>query len=359
MAKVKSHSKENSAALSAQESAGNERILSTSQSLESKRPAAVKKEATLHASSKSFRSNLTHPSKAHLAPIDRNLARYDIQPTLKNYQDGSAHDIDNRDSDDPHLVAAYVQEMYRYYREQEHRAVVRPYMRHQQTINATMRTVLIDWLCEVHHKLKFMPQTLFLTVNIVDRYLAKVNVLRRELQLIGTTALLIASKYEEICPANIDDLVEACAGIYSHGEMVETEETILKTLNYQLSIPTIYNFLVRYLNAAHPNLKLCCLSSYIAEGSLHSYGIMKKYKPSQLAAAAVLIGRKAIGRNIWSPTLLKYSDYREEDVVPIARDMIAKMTKEISSSTKLVSLRNKYGSSMLHKVASISLPSEI
>jgi hypothetical protein len=87
--------------------------------------------------------------------------------------------------------------------------------------------------------------------------------------------------------------------------------------------------------------------------------MMKKYKPSLLAAAAILIGRKAIGRNVWSPTLLKYSNYREEDVIPVARDMIAKMTKEMSSHTKLVSLRKKYGSSRLHKVVSISLPSEI
>jgi cyclin B len=250
--------------------------------------------------------------------------------------------------------------MYMYYREQEHRAVVGPYMHHQHAMNTTMRAVLIDWLFEVHLKLKFTPETLYLTVNIVDRYLTKkANVPRRELQLIGTTALLIASKYEEICPANIDDLVEACAGTYPYGEILETEETILKTLNYQISIPTIYTFLVRYLNAAHADIKLCYLSSYIAEGSLHSYGMMKKYKPSLLAAAAILIGRKAIGRNVWSPTLLKYSKYREEDVVPVARDMIAKMTKEMSSHTKLVSLRKKYGSRRLHKVVSISLPSEI
>jgi hypothetical protein len=352
--------KNNSAASSAQESMENDRIPSISVPLESKKPAAVKKEATLHARLKSFRSNPTQTSESHLAPIDLNLARYDYQPTLKNYQDGPAHNIDKRDSDDPFLVTAYVQDMYKYYREQEHRAVVGPYMRHQQAMNATMRAVLVDWLCEVHHKLKFTPETLYLTVNIFDRYLTKkANLLRRELQLIGTTALLIASKYEEIRPANIDDLVDACAGTYPFSEIVETEETILKTLNYQISIPTINNFLGRYLNAAHANLELCYLSSYIAEGSLHSYGMMKKYKPSLLAAAAVLIGRKAIGRNVWSPTLLKYSNYREEDVVPVARDMIAKMKKEMSSYTKLVSLRKKYGSSRLKKVSSISLPSEI
>lgn len=360
LAKGSVSSKINSAAFSAQESTANERILSISEPLEGNKPAAVKKEATLHASSKSFRGHLAQPSESQLAPIDLHLAQCDYQPTFKSYQDGPARNIDKRDSDDPLFVTAYVQDMYMYYREQEHRAVVGPYMHHQQAMNATTRAVLIDWLCEVHHKLKFTPETLYLTVNIVDRYLTKkANVLRRELQLIGTTALLIASKYEEICPANIDDLVEACDGTYPHGEIVETEETILKTLNYQISIPTIYNFLVRYLNAAHADIKLCYLSSYIAEGSLHSYGMMKKYKPSLLAAAAILIGRKAIGRNVWSPTLLKYSNYREEDVIPVARDLIAKMTKEMSSHTKLVSLRKKYGSSRLHKVVSISLPSEI
>ena len=49
-----------------------------------------------------------------------------------------------------------------------------------------------------------------------------------------------------------------------------------------------------------------------------SYGMLTRFKPSQLAAAAVLIGRKALGRNAWSPTLLKYSDYRREDVTPVA-----------------------------------------
>jgi cyclin B len=345
------YSESNSAGLMGRPSAKSDHVTSTPKPLfNSKKPAATK-EASLHKSSKTSKS---------LAPIDLNLSEYNPRPTSKNYRDAPARDIDKRDSGDPLLVTVYVQEIYKYYGEQEHRAVVRPYMHLQEAMNPTRRTVLIDWLCEVHHKLKFKPETLYLTVNIVDRYFAKkANVPKKELQLIGTTALLVASKYEEIVHANIDDLVEVCADTYSHSEILEMEETILKMLQYRLSIPTIYNFLVRYLNATQANFKLCYLSSYIAEGSLHSYDMMKKYKPSQLAAAAVLLGRKATGRNIWSPTLFKYSSYREEDVVPVARKMVAKMTKEISSSTKLASLRVKYGSGKLHKVASIALPSDI
>lgn len=68
----------------------------------------------------------------------------------------------------------------------------------QVEINAKMRTILADWLIEVHHKFELMPETLYLTINVLDRYLSMETVLRKELQLVGVSAMLIASKYEEI-----------------------------------------------------------------------------------------------------------------------------------------------------------------
>ena len=129
------------------------------------------------------------------------------------------------------------------------------------------------------------------------------------------------------------------------------EGKILKALNYQISIPTIYKFFVRYLNAGHANKKLIFLSSYILEESLLSYDMIK-YKPSQLAAAAVLIARNAVGRNNWSPNLLKYSEYREEDVILVARDMIAAKN---ALPPELVSFKNKYSCSSKFKAANITL----
>jgi cyclin B len=301
-------------------------------------------------------------TKAH---IDLKLEEYDIKPTYRNYQDapayqyGRAVDIDERDSGDLLCVTAYVKEIYQYHREQEHRSVARPTMHRQVAVTVNMRTMLVDWLSEVHHKLKFKAETFYLTVNIIDRYLAKkTDVARNKFQLVGTTALLIASKYEDIYPAEINDLVEACDSEYLSDEIVECEKAVLETLNYQLSIPTIYTFLLRYLNAAHATRELCYLVSYIAECTLHSYGMMTRFKPSQLAAAAVLIGRKALGRNAWSPTLLRYSDYRREDVTHVAELMIVNV-KQLISSTKLVYLSKKYGSKKFQGVATIKLPSEL
>jgi hypothetical protein len=68
----------------------------------------------------------------------------------------------------------------------------------QIDINAKMRSILVDWLIEVHRKFELMPETLFLTINIVDRFLSMKSVSRRELQLVGISSMLIASKYEEI-----------------------------------------------------------------------------------------------------------------------------------------------------------------
>ena len=68
----------------------------------------------------------------------------------------------------------------------------------QPEINFKMRSILMDWLTEVHRKFELMPETLYLTINIVDRYLSVKTVPRRELQLVGISSMLIACKYEEI-----------------------------------------------------------------------------------------------------------------------------------------------------------------
>lgn len=77
------------------------------------------------------------------------------------------------------------------------------YMHTQPEINEKMRSILIDWLVEVHVKFDLSPETLYLTINLIDRFLSLKTVPRRELQLLGVSALLIASKYEEIWPPQV------------------------------------------------------------------------------------------------------------------------------------------------------------
>lgn len=274
---------------------------------------------------------------------------------LSSYQySAPADDIDERDSDDPLCVTSYVEDMYEHFRFKESSTSVRPgYMQQQPQITENMRAILVDWLVEVHNKFKMVPETLYLTVNIIDRYLERNQVTKGKLQLVGVTALLIASKYEEIYPPELRDLVYICDRAYTKLQILNMEETILKSLQYQVTIPSAHAFLVRYLKAAHADRKIVQLSCFILDGTLQRYDLLK-YLPSELACAAVLIARTMVGRNAWSPTLLQYAKYREEDILPVARDVVAEHSA--SSSMELVAVTKKYSSSRYGSVADIPLP---
>jgi G2/mitotic-specific cyclin-B, other len=118
------------------------------------------------------------------------------------------------------------------------------------------------------------------------------------------------------------------------------EENILKTLEYKVTIPSAHAFLVRYLKAGHADKKIVQLSCYILDGTLQTYTLLH-YLPSQLAAAAVFIARRVVGRNAWSPTLLKYSMYCEEEVMPVAR---AILNEKANASQELRAVNKKYSS---------------
>lgn len=267
---------------------------------------------------------------------------------------GQVDNIDERDSDDPLCVTSYVADMYAHFRGKESLTSVRPvYMEQNQSqINERMRSILVDWLVEVHLKFKLVPETLYLTVNLIDRFLERQpNVSRPKLQLVGVTCLLIASKYEEIYPPELRDLVYICDKAYTRTEIIACEEQILKTLEYNVTIPSAHAFLVRDLKAAHADKKIVQLACYVLDGTLTSYALLH-YLPSQLAAAAVFIARRTVGRNSWSPTLLKYAEYCEEEVVPVARAVLAEKS---SQSQELRAVTKKYSSSRYGSVANTVL----
>ncbi|KAL7450155.1 hypothetical protein ACHAWC_002122 [Mediolabrus comicus] len=277
--------------------------------------------------------------------------------SLSGYQySGQVDNVDERDIDDPLCVTTYVEDMYEYFRSKEAVTSVRPvYMGNQPFIDERCRSILVDWLVEVHMKFKLELETLYLAINITDRYLAKAEVKKPKLQLVGVTALLIASKYEEIYPPELRDLVYICDKAYSGNEILEMEEIILKKLQYRITIPSSHAFLVRYLKAAHADKKMVQLSCYILDGTLQSYNMLR-YLPSQLAAASIYIARRTVGRNSWSPTLLKYAKYREEDIRPVARAIVA---EKASASTELRAVNKKYTNRRYGGVANLPLPTDI
>ena len=163
-----------------------------------------------------------------------------------------------------------------------------PYMHQQEDINAKMRAILVDWLVEVHMKFRLNPNTLYLCVNIIDRYCSKEDVKRSKLQLVGVTALLVACKHEEIYPPEVRDCVYITDRAYTREEVLDMEQSILKVLNWKISVPTAYPFLHRFLSMLGASEYCEHAAQYYLERSLQEHSMLD-HRPSEVCCAAVIL----------------------------------------------------------------------
>jgi len=151
----------------------------------------------------------------------------------------------------PCNVAEYNGAILRHIQEVEHLSMPsQSYMGMQVDINEKMRGILVDWIIEVHLRFKLKTETLFLTINIIDRYLEKTQIMRTRLQLVAVAALLIAAKYEEIYVPDMNDFVFISDNAYSRQDILEMERSILITLEFNVNIQSTYLFLQRFAKLA-------------------------------------------------------------------------------------------------------------
>ncbi|KAK9285494.1 hypothetical protein L1049_024688 [Liquidambar formosana] len=250
-------------------------------------------------------------------------------------------DIDGRDAKNPLAVVEYVEDIYAYYRKMEGSSCVLPnYMLQQSDINERMRAILIDWLIEVHDKFELMNETLFLTVNLIDRFLSQQTVARKKLQLVGLVAMLLACKYEEVAVPVVGDLILISDKAYSRKEVLEMESLMLNTLQFNMSLPTPYVFMQRFLKAAQSDKKLELLSFFMIELCLVEYEMLK-YPPSLLAAAAIYTAQCTLyGFKQWSKTCEWHTSYSEDQLLECSRWIAALHQK--AGTGRLTGVQRKY-----------------
>ena len=112
----------------------------------------------------------------------------------------------------------------------------------QTDIKEPMRCILIDWLISLQNKFFLNSKTLFLTVNLIDRYLSQKIIYRTSFQLLGVTALFIASKYEEMYMKNINDFVEITARTFDKYAILKMENELIDLVNFDLDLPLSIDF---------------------------------------------------------------------------------------------------------------------
>ncbi|XP_041021605.1 G2/mitotic-specific cyclin-2 isoform X4 [Juglans microcarpa x Juglans regia] len=253
-------------------------------------------------------------------------------------------DIDSCDKKNTLAVVEYIDDLYVHYKKAESSCCVPPdYIAQQSDINERMRAILIDWLIEVHYKFELMDETLYLTINLIDRFLAAQPVVRRRLQLVGVTAMLLACKYEEVSVPVVEDFIVISDKAYSRKEVLEMEKLMVNTLQFNLSVPTPYVFMRRFLKAAQADTKIELLSFYMIEMCLVEYEMLK-FPPSLLAAAAIFTAQCTLcGFQHWSKTCEWHSNYSEEHLLECSRLMVNFHQK--SGTGKLTGVHRKYSTS--------------
>lgn len=233
------------------------------------------------------------------------------------------------------------------------------YMESQAHVNARMRGILVDWLVDVHKKYKLRPETLYLAVSLMDRFLERRSTPRKQLQLVGVTGLLVAGKFEELYPPQVQDLVFVTDKTYTADEVRLMEVEMLKELDFKVCQPTAVHFLDLFQRA---NATSCAdaacdaethrhLVHYLLELTLSDHRYLR-FAPSHLAASAVLLSNKLLRREPhWPAEVSRASGMREQEVTGCAKEMCTLV--EFADRSPLQAVRKKYAHARHCAVAKI------
>ncbi|XP_062098915.1 cyclin-A1-4-like [Humulus lupulus] len=222
----------------------------------------------------------------------------------------------------PQLCATTTADIYKYLRafEANNRPSIDYMERIQKDIDFGMRAVLINWLVEVAESYRLSPDTLFLTVNYIDRYLSGNEMKREHLQLLGVACMMIAAKFDDISPPHVKEFSYITDETYSKWEVLQMESAVLKCLKFEMSTPTPVCFLRRFVSVAQltyeaPTVQLECMANYITELSLVDYHCLC-YAPSMIAASATFLAKYILSpsKEPWNSTLMTYTFYLASDL---------------------------------------------
>nr|KAF6499361.1 cyclin B2 [Molossus molossus] len=248
---------------------------------------------------------LRRPTAPSPTPEDISMKEENLCQAFSDALLCKIEDIDNEDWENPQLCSDYVKDIYQYLRQLEVLQTINPHFLDGRDINGRMRAILVDWLVQVHSKFRLLQETLYMCIAIMDRFLQVQPVSRKKLQLVGITALLLASKYEEMFSPNIEDFVYITDNAYTSSHIREMEALILKELKFELGRPLPLHFL-RRASKAGENLK-------------------QQY----------------------------YTGYTEDEVLEVMQHMAKNVVKVNENLTKFIAIKNKYASSKLLKISTI------
>ncbi|KAF3673772.1 Cyclin-B2-3 [Capsicum annuum] len=250
----------------------------------------------------------------HTEAMMEEIDRMDEEIEMEDIEDWSVVDIDSYDKKNELTVVEYIDDIYAYYKK-----------------------------AEVHYKFELMEETLYWTMNLIDRFLTVQSVIRKKLQLIGITALLLACKYKEVFVLVVQDLILISDKAYARKEVLEMEKLMGNALQFNMTVPTTYVFMRRFLKAFQSDNKVELVSFYLIELCLVEYEMLR-FPPSILAAATVFIAQCTLGvSREWNTTWEKHSSYDKNQILECSKLMVSFHQK--TAVGKLTGVHRKYNTS--------------
>jgi len=186
----------------------------------------------------------------------------------------------------------------------------------QTELRDTSRAFLLEWIIDVHRKFRLTPECLYVTQFILDQYLSRQKIMKSELHLLGVSVLLISTKYEEIYPPELRDLLAVSENKFTRDQVLKKEKEILNKLEFKITAPSAYRFLESYKRCAtiFEDKEVFFFAQYILEVSLLDITLMR-FKPSELAASALILSCKQLKKtDCWTKEMEKFTKYKKSDL---------------------------------------------
>lgn len=176
-------------------------------------------------------------------------------------------------------------------------------MNDQEEITWEHRGVLVDWLLQVHAKHNLLAESLFLCINVLDRFLGSRPISLSKLQLVGLAAFFIATKYEETYAPSVKEIAFLADKQYTVEDILKAERYMLKTLDWDLRAPGPMGWLRRGSKADDCEVHARTIAKYLLEIGLVERRLIGLV-PSLLSAAALWLARLTLGREEWASRLI-------------------------------------------------------
>jgi len=313
-------------------------------------------------------TNVLPPNLCRQLPLSQTTTPID---SVVNSRSGTPATAPSAPEVDPRYIPEYCEEIVQHLLMRE-RMYPRDstYLDVQSEVTERMRQILVDWLIDVNLKFKLHPETFYLAVDIIDRFLSKRQVTRAQLQLVGITAVLIAAKHEEIWAPEVKDCVYISANTYTQNEVLSMEREIAAALKFRFTVATPYPVMCRLLDASDAQEFVRWTSMMYLDCAAHDYKLLQCL-PSRVACAAALLGRMTVSQNsivplegaaphpstYWDTSLESASHgVAFSEIEPIAKQLLASTQALIAAGSRLQAVRRKYLSQRFGAVAGMRLP---